>query len=134
MTHKIAIVKFIEHCPGYGDDGYEMIAHSITDWAEVTDDEYKTLRAASSTLGFTIIEQPTDLPKFVAKTVEDYKAWALAEAAREAADKKKREQAALERKFKKELKDKASKEAMLKKLAQDLGVNLSGLPEAVLPK
>jgi hypothetical protein len=37
MTHKIAIIKYIEHCTGYGDDAYEMIAHSITDWAEVTD-------------------------------------------------------------------------------------------------
>lgn len=124
MTHKIAIIKYIEHCPGYGDDGYEMITHIITDWAEVTDDEYKTLRAASSTLGFAIIEQPTDLPKFVAKTVADYKAWALAEEARLAEEKKKREEAALQRKFKKELKDKASKEAMLKKLADELGVEV----------
>ena len=124
MSHKIAIIKFSQYTPGYGDDGYEMIAHSITDWAEVTDDEYKTLRAASVTLGFTIIEQPTDLPKFVAKTVEDYKAWALAEEARLASEKKKRDQAALERKFRKELKDKASKEAMLKKLADELGVEV----------
>lgn len=124
MAHKIAIIKFLEYYPGYGDDGYEMIAHSITDWAEVTDSEYKTLRAASATLGFIIIEQPTDLPKFVAKTVADYKAWALAEEARLAAEKKKRDQAALDRKFKKELKDKASKEAMLKKLADELGVEV----------
>lgn len=124
MTHKIAIVKYIDHCPGYGDDGYELIAHSITDWAEVTDDEYKTLLAASGTLGFRLIEQPTDVPKFVAKTVADYKAWALAEEARQAAEKKKRDEAALQRKFKKELKDKASKEAMLKKLAGELGVEV----------
>lgn len=134
MTHKIAIIKTFDYCPGYGDDGMETIVQSITDWAEVTDDEYKTLYAASRNLGFKIIEQPVDLPKFIAKTVADYKAWALAEEAREAAEKKKREQAALDRKFKKELKDKASKEAMLKKLADDLGVDLSGLPKLVLPK
>lgn len=124
MTYKIAILKTFDYCPGYGDDGMETIIQSITDWVEVSDDDYKTLRAASSKLGFKIIEQPTDLPKFVAKTVADYKAWALAEEAREAADKKKREEAALERKFKKELKDKASKEAMLKKLANELGVEV----------
>jgi len=134
MTHKIAIIKTFEYCPGYGDDGMETIIQSITDWAEVSDEDYKTLRAASATLGFKLIEQPTDLPKFVAKTVADYKAWALAEEERQVEEKKKRDEAAFQRKFKKELKDKASKEAMLKKLAQDLGVSLSGLPEAVLPK
>lgn len=133
MTRKIAIIKTFEYCPGYGDDGYETIVQSITDWAEVSDEDFKTLHAASTVLGFKLIEQPTDLPKFVLKTVADYKAWALAEEARQAEEKKKREKTALERKFKKELKDKASKEAMLRKLAEDLGVDLSGLPKAKLP-
>jgi methionine salvage enolase-phosphatase E1 len=83
------------------------------------------LRAASSTLRFTIIEQPTDLPKFVAKTVEDYKARALAEAAREEAEKKKRADEALARKLKKELKDKESKLKMFKKLQEELGADAS---------
>jgi hypothetical protein len=121
MTHKIAIIKTFDYYPGYGDDGHEVIIQSITDWEEVTDDEFKTLEAASRTLGFKMLEQPTDLPKFVAKTVKDYKAWALAEEARRAKEAKDRADKALERKFKKELKDKDSKLKMLKKLQEELG-------------
>ena len=122
MTHKIAIIKTHEYCPGYGDNGYEMIVQSITEWEEVTDDEFKTLRAASSRLGFMVLEQPTEPKKFIAKTVADYKAYVLAEEARMAEEKKKRAEVALERKFKKELKDKDSKLKMLKKLQEELGV------------
>ena len=121
MTHKIAIIKTREYLPGYGDDGYEMIVQSIIDWEEVSDDEYRTLLAAQGILGFVILEQPTDTKKFIAKTVADYKAWALAEEQRRAEEKKKREEAALARKFKKELKDKESKLKMLKKLQDELG-------------
>jgi len=121
MTRKIAIIKTRDYYPGYGDDGFEVIIQSITDWTEVTDDEYKTLNAASATLGFKILEQPIDTPKFVAKTVADYKAWALAEEARKVTEAKERAAKALERKFKKELKDKTTKIAMLKKLQEELG-------------
>jgi len=124
MTHKIAIIKTFDHYPGYGDDGYETIVRSITDWAEVTHDDFKTLQAASGTLGFKIIEQPTDVPEFVAKTVADYKAWALAEEARAAAAKKIREKAALDKKLKKELRTKESKAELLKTLAAELGVEV----------
>ena len=124
MTYRIAIIKTLEYYPGYGDEGSETIIQSITDWAEVTDDEFKTLKAASSSMGFVVLEQPVDTPKFVAKTVADYKAFVIAEEARKAEAEKKRDELALERKFKKELKDKASKEKMLAKLSEELGVKL----------
>jgi hypothetical protein len=124
MTHKIAIIKTFEYTPGYGDDGTETIVQSITEWEEVTDDEFKTLRAASNRLGFIVLEQPTEPRKFIAKTVADYKAYVLAEEARLAEEKQKREEAALERKFKKELKDKESKIRMLKKLQEELGTEV----------
>lgn len=136
MPHKIAIIKTREYALGYGDeyDGYGKIVDSITDWEEVTDAEYKSLQLASYKFGFSIIEQPTDTEEFIAKTLADYKKLAADEERKQAEEKKKREDAALQRKYKKELKDKASKEKMLAKLADELGVDLTGLPTAVLPK
>lgn len=126
MTHKIAIIKGREYLQGqYGDDDYysntQKIIDSITDWAEVTDEEYKTLNFAAGRLNFTIITQPTDTKAFIAKTIADYMAICKAEEVRAAEEKRKRDVAALERKFKKELKDEASKKKMLKKLLEELG-------------
>jgi hypothetical protein len=135
-THKIAIITTREiNVSDY--DGYDtslMIANSITDWDEVTHDEFLLLQRASYRVGFKIIERPVDAPAYIAKTIADYKAIAKAEEAKAAKEKKEREDAALARKFKKELKDKASKEKMLSKLAEELGVDLTGLPTARLPK
>jgi len=136
MTHKIAIITTREFTKGYGDeyDDYQKIIDSITAWEEVSDDDFNTLRYAAPRLNFSIIEQPTDTKKFVAKTITDYMAISRAEAVREAEEKKKREEAALARKFKKELRDTDSKKKMLVKLADELGVDLTGLPKAVSPK
>lgn len=133
MTHKIAIITTSDHYHQDDYDSYSKVIDSITDWADVSDEDYRTLQAASGMLNYRILEQPADLPKFVAKTVADYKAWALAAEAKAAEEKKKREAAALDRKMKKELKGQASKAAMLKKLAEELGVDLTGLPKEKLP-
>lgn len=136
MAHKIAIIKTREYSRGYGDeyDGYDKIIDSITDWEEVTDEEFRSLQLASYKFGYSIIEQPTDTKAFINKTVADYKKLAAEEARRAAEEKKKREDAALQRKFKKELKNKESKEKMLTRLAEELGVDLTGLPNLILPK
>jgi len=124
MAHKIAIITSRDFYSGDYDETHSSIIESITEWEEVTDDEYKTLQFAAPRLGFTMLEQPTEPKKFIAKTIADYKAIAKAEAERAAADKLAREEAALQRKFKKELKDKASKEKMLAKLSAELGVQI----------
>jgi len=127
MSRKIAIIKGRDYYNDpYGDSysGYHKIVESITEWEEVSDDEFRSLKAASGNLEFFIIEQPVDTKKFIAKTIADYKALVKAEEERAAEEKRKREEAALQRKFKKELKDKASKEKMLAKLAEELGVSL----------
>lgn len=126
MTHKIAIIKTREF-ENYSDyDNYSMqkIVESITDWEEVSDEDFKTLQFALPRIGCTMLERPVDEKVFIAKTISDYKVYAKAEEARAAEEKKKKEAVALEKKFKKELKDKASKEAMLKKLADELGVEV----------
>lgn len=125
-THKIAIITTRDiSVSDY--DGYDTnitIANSITDWDEVTHDEFLLLQQASYRVGFRIIERPVDTSAYVAKTIADYKAIAKAEEAKAAKEKKDREDAALQRKFKKELKDKTSKEKMLAKLSEELGVDI----------
>lgn len=123
MTHKIAIITSREFMVDkYGDD-YRTVIDSITDWQEVSDANFKTLQYAALRLNFSIIEQPVDTPAFIAKTIADYIAISKADAEREAEAKRKRKAATLERKYKKELKDKDSKIKMLKKLQEELGTD-----------
>ena len=126
MAHKIAIITTRDiSITDY--DGYDLdrtIIGSITDWDEVTHDDFLLLQQASYRVGFKIIERPVDTPGFIAKTIADYKAIAKAEEAKAAKEKKEREEAALTRKFKKELKDTASKEKMLARLSEELGVEI----------
>jgi hypothetical protein len=124
MTHKIAIITTRDGSYDSYNDEYIKIIDSITDWEDVSDEEFRTLQFASSKLGFKLIERPADMPKFIAKTIKDYKAISKAEEERAAEEKKNREEAALQRKFKKDLKDKVSKEKMLNKLAEELGIDI----------
>lgn len=121
MSHKIAIITSREYYSGEYDEDYHKIVDSITDWEEVSDEDFKSLQYASQRMGFAILEQPVDAKKFIAKTIADYKAMALAEEERAAKEKKEREAAALERKFKRELKDRESKIKMFNKLKEELG-------------
>jgi hypothetical protein len=123
MTHKIAIITSREFYSGYDGEDYNKIVTSITEWESVTDEEFKALQFAAPRMGFQILEQPLDTKAFVARTLKDYLAIANAEAKKAEEEKKKREEAALERKFKKELKDKASKIKMFKKLQEELGAD-----------
>ncbi len=125
--HKIAIIKTREFSDyrDYDDYSTHKIIDSITDWDEVSSEDLEVLRQMSSSLGFIVLERPANTSAFIAKTVADYKEMVRAEEKRVAAEKKAKENAALERKMKKELKDKASKETMLKRLVAELG------PEAV---
>jgi len=129
MSRYIAIIKSREYYSGDYDEYNHKLIESITDWEEVSDEDFKTLQSASYRLEFTLLERPTNVKAFVAKTIEDYKKLVKADNERIEQEKKAREEAALQRKFKKELKDKASKEKMLVKLAQDLGVEVK-LPQA----
>lgn len=79
------------------------------------------LISAAGRSGFLVLEQPIDTKKFIGKTIADYKAFVQEENARMAEEKRQREEAALRRKFKKELKDQKSKEKMLQKLVAELG-------------
>lgn len=120
MTHKIAIITTQDVYHNYGDD-HETLVKSITDWEEVSDEDFRMLQQASYKLNFFILEQPTDTKAFIAKTISDYKELVKKEAAKAAEEKRKREERAQQRKFQKELKDKESKKALLEKLKAELG-------------
>ena len=123
MPRKIAILMTREFYSGYDGEDYNKLIDSITDWETISDEDFKTLQAASYRRGFQIIEQPVDTKSFIAATIKDYLVMAKAEEAKAAEDKKKREEAALARKFKKELKDRESKLKMLKKLQEELALD-----------
>lgn len=124
MTHKIAIIK--DRSVNVYDDYYgettKLIAESITEWEEVSDEDFKTLQYAAGRYNYHIVEQPTDTNAFIARTISDYKKLAESEAKKMAEEKAKREKSALERKWKKELKTKEDKMKLLKKLQEELAL------------
>ena len=121
MSRKIAIITSRDVWYNYGDDHVRII-DSITDWEEISDENYNLLQKARSRLGhFEILEMPTEQENFIAKTIAQYLTLAEEDAKKAEAEKKKREEAALARKHKKDLKDKESKLKLLKKLQEELG-------------
>jgi len=121
MSHKIAIITTRDTCfDRYGDD-YGVVINSITDWAEVTDQEFQDLCQASAYLNFHIIEQPTDINEFIPNTINEWKKKAQAEKEKREREQKARDQKALERKHKKQLKDVESKKKLLEQLRAELG-------------
>ena len=121
MTHKIAIITSRDVYSNYGDDSNTII-NNITEWTEVTHEDYLLLQKASARqYNFAILEQPVDTPAFIAKTIADYLEVAKAEEATADADKKKRAAQTLARKHKNELKNRESKLALLNKLKAELG-------------
>ena len=102
-------------------DDYEKIVTSITDWTEISDDDFLILQRASWKKNFTVVEQPNPQPAFIAKTIEDFLAEEHAALEKEAAAKKKRAAAALKKKLEKDLKDKESKIELFEKLKKELG-------------
>ena len=47
ITHKIAIIKTRDVYNSYGDD-YDTVVHSITDWTEVSHEDFVLLQKAAS--------------------------------------------------------------------------------------
>ena len=119
MTHKVAIL-ITSDVYDYDDD-YRHIVNSITEWEEISHEDFAVLQKASYRKGFKILEQPVDIKDFVAKTVSEEIARAKEEAIKLEEDKVKRAEAARLKKYKKDLKDKESKIALLKKLQEELG-------------
>ena len=126
MTRKVAILLTTD-VYDY-DDNVRDIVNSITEWEEISHEDFAVLQKASYRRGFKILEQPQDTKDFIAKTVSEEVARAKEEAVRakeEAVrlekEKLARAEAAKFKKYNKDLKDKASKIALLKKLQAERG-------------
>jgi len=121
MTHKIAIIKTREFSDYSDYDQYVIhrIAESITDWTEVSDEDFRLLCNASNRNNFMVLEQPVDTKSFIAKTVAEYTALVRAEEVRLAEEKRKSQEAALQRKLKKELRETKTKKALYEKLKEE---------------
>lgn len=123
MKH-IAIIITREVLTSYGDysDTYTKIANSITEWSEVTDEQYEMLKRAQSydfRNAFTIIERPVNEAQFIEATVDGYLKWAKKTEDDRANEQQQRKNAALQRKQKKEAKTKAEKLRLLQQLKSE---------------
>lgn len=120
MTRKVAILVATDTYNDYH-GGYDQVVNSISEWEEISNEDYLVLQAASYRKGFKVLEQPTDIKDFISKTVTEEIARAKEEAVRLEKEKLARAEAAKLKKYKKDLKDKESKIALLKKLQAELG-------------
>ena len=117
---KIAIITFVDTYKNYQDDyDCDKIVDSITEWSEVTQEDYDILvKEEARSRNFFVIERLDADPKFIQKTVAEY----LKQAKAEAEKKLKAEQAAKEKKLAAELKKRAKTEAdeieLLRKLQE----------------
>lgn len=107
---KIAIITFVDTYKNYQDDyDCDKIVDSITEWSEVTQEDYDILvKEENRSRNFFVIERLDADQKFIPKTVAEY----LKQAKAEAEKKLKAEQAAKEKKLAAELKKKAKTEAL----------------------
>lgn len=121
---KIAIVLYDQDRDyDYDNTVINTAIHSITDWTEVTDEEYALLVEAAKHRAnmpkgrsFMVVARPADERSFIYKTVEQYKEmaakWEAEKAAEKLAKEEKRRAAAL----KKRAKDEAAEKALLAQL------------------
>ena len=70
MAKKVAIVM-VEDC--YYDDYNNLVVKSITDWAEISNEDYMLLKKAEREQSrYRVLEQPLDTGEFIANTVSEY--------------------------------------------------------------
>lgn len=124
MTHKVAIIKVHATTSYYDVDTItnNIICDSITEWDEISDDDFKVLKQATRySTDFVLIEQPVNQSFFIAKTVKGFLAEAKIREEKRLADEKVRNEKNAAAKIKKDLKSKETKLKKLKKLQEELG-------------
>lgn len=125
---KVAVILHRYSYDTYSD--YDKIIEKITDFAEVTNEDYNLLVQASHEQGFQILEVPINQQEFIANTVADYLKIAKAEEEKrrkeEAKRKAQREEAKRKVKQKTEEAERKKLEELIKKhgIPQDM-VNAS---------
>lgn len=82
MSKKIAILKEYNF---YDDEYCRKLIESISDWTEVSDDEYNSLVRWQVKGDYTVITR-LDSDEFIKKSVQDYLKWAEAEEKRKSVE------------------------------------------------
>lgn len=121
MTRRVAIIHV--HDTSYNDDNAyctntQLIADSITDWAEVNDEDYEILKRALPCGRRILIERLPDnvIPETVAAFIEQQKKYEV-QMAKEA---QRRAEVKAARAAKKAAKDEMSKRALYERLKKEL--------------
>ena len=116
---KIAIIYTHNDYYGDYDEHSRTIIDSITDWSEVTQEEFTLLNQASYKGQFKLIERPLDEMKMIKKTVAEHLKMLKEEEEKRLEEKAIKAKKALEKKHKNELKDKESRLQLLKQLQEE---------------
>lgn len=111
---EIAIVTYRDKYVNY--DDYERVVDSITDWTEVSEEDYKLLLSFSSKRNWTILERLDKKPGFVPNTVKAALEEVRLEEERQRIAKKEAERKKQERLLKKKAKDEAAEKKLLEEL------------------
>jgi hypothetical protein len=101
---KVALITYFK---GIHDDyyGHQVIPTSITDWQEVSDDDYKLLMYGAAKNKWYVMEQPLDQGKTIVKCIDDGLKIIKAQAEREKQYKAEQERKKLQRLEKKKEKE-----------------------------
>ena len=100
----------------YNYDDYTKIIDSITDWTEVTDEEYNLLVKFSNNYNWSVIERLDKKPNFVLNTVKAALEEVRREEERRRVEKEKADKRKQERLLKKKAKDEAAEKELLEQL------------------
>lgn len=97
-------------------DDYSKIVDSITDWSEVSDEDYKLLVRFSNKYDWTVIERLDKKPGFLLSSVKAALDEVKLEEERQRLDKEEADRKKQERLLKKKAKDEAAEKKLLEQL------------------
>jgi len=124
-THKVAVIRFIGQYTSY-DDYNDNIVNSITQWEEVSDEEFNLLvdscnyaTAKISGFEYRVVEQLSIDSKTVIRNIREYVQHIEAQRKAEQIAKDARAEKARERQMKKLAKDKEARRLLLEQLQQE---------------
>jgi ubiquinone biosynthesis protein COQ9 len=116
---KVAIIKVLndkEYCQECGQ--YDIIVQSITDWVEISDEDYNLLRKYGLKDGYSLVVMPDNPKEIIKKTVMEHIETAKRSKARIEAEAKKREDRRKARELRKLAKTKEQEKKLLQQLKE----------------
>ena len=119
MTHKVAILKTFGHYYAQEYDYCELIK-TISEWAEVNDEDFKILQRGLDNKTYLLLEQPTNQEEIIQHTVAFTLDWLKREERRVEREREKKAAADAKRRIERKAKTRAQKEKLLVELKREL--------------